>query len=256
MNKQDQWSFSVMDKLAGELSENQVDELQLEMAEDIDKQEEFAFLAQTWEDLANLDQKLEVPHSLDHQFYEALNQSTNTNQSRIARLFHKYSSYVVVRSAAAIALLCLAVLFVLQDARPAKAQATYTSTILSMPTSTSKIKAIQSLPVTMTAEQATQELTSIIANDKNSNVRLAALYSLSKNYLPQNKSLRKFLKQQMQNETSPIVQVELLNMLIENHQSKESIRTLEQLLQNRSLNPLVQEKIQKDLPVLRASFSN
>ena len=70
--KDQEFSSSLMEKLAGNLSENEARKFEQDVASDDSLQEEYSFYAKAWEDLGDLNENPTVPNSLSANFYSQL----------------------------------------------------------------------------------------------------------------------------------------------------------------------------------------
>lgn len=263
--KDQEFSSSLMEKLAGNLSENEARQFEQDVASDDSLQEEYSFYAKAWEDLGDLNENPTVPNSLSANFYSQLaaiqEQKEKTVWARVLRLKEELLTASPLARNLSFGLFLLAFGFILGGKFTTKKievnhnvqQVPTANSQLSYALSTDKIQQINTIAASETVSDETiDRLQSIIQTEEDTNVRLAALSQLSK--YSSEVSLKSFYLQQLEKEQSPLIQVELLNSIIENSRTKESINTMESMLAKRSLNPVVQEKIRKDLPVLRASY--
>lgn len=264
--KKEEFSSSLMDKLAGNLSENEARAFEASIAEKKHLQDEYQLFSEIWDQLENIDTDHEVPESLSQNFYQQLadeqQKQENSFTARLHRLKEELFSASPLARNLSFGLFLLAFGFILggkfntnkievnHTIQPAESNSEAASFVLS----TDKIQQIHSIKANPSIDDETiQRLKSIIETEENTNVRLAALNKLNLNTKADG-SLKQFYIQQLEREQSPLIQVELLNSIIENSRTKESINTMETMLSKRSLNPIVEEKIHKDLPVLRASY--
>lgn len=261
--KQEEFSCKLMDKLAGELSENDALHFTTSLSEDETLSDEFAFFEQAWEDMDSLPVE-EPAESLSQNFYAQLEEfeqrKENSISAKLKRAKQIFVSSPILKNLSYGAFL-LTFGFILggkfnkktivnQTHIQAHVDPPQNSTYIS---TAEKLNRVKSLVPKKEDDSSLEILKGIVQQEKNTNVRLAALQQIGDNYV-NNQSLKRFLVHQLEQETSPLIQVELLNLMIENSQTRESIQTMESILAKRNLNPFVQEKIKKDLPVLRASY--
>ncbi len=271
----DKFSNKMMDKLSGELSEKEASAFEQELKENEQQWKEFQFFSTVWEDMESIDLKSEPSPSCSDQFYTKLNQIQEKEEQSLFNKFNRFltefRSNRLWQIQTSLGLFLIAIGFILGGKWNKKTiNYTHNTTIQQLPTdeheveqasfvedfvpTSVKIQQINSIIETAASEdEAIRQLKSWVEGEKNTNVKLAALYQLSTNYA-QNKSLRHFLVSQLECEQSPLVQVELLNLIMDNNKARESVHTMESMLNKRQLNPIVQEKIENDLPVLRASY--
>lgn len=269
--KKEEFTLSLMDKLAGELSENEAKKFETEVAQDEELSNDFDFFSQAWEDLDRLDVSTKPSASLSENFYARLHQEQwkkeNSFQAKVKRLASQiYSSSPLARNLS-FGLFLLAFGFILGGRFNTKTTHVKQTIVQQQP---QQIKEVVYIPSTEKLQQMNhfnastaaqveptntteKRLKDIVMYESNTNVRLAALSQLG-NLFSNDESLKKFYIHQLEREHSPLIQVELLNLIIENSKTKESIQTMETFLSKQKLSPVVAEKIKKDLPVLRASY--
>ena len=88
-------------------------------------------------------------------------------------------------------------------------------------------------------EQVLSALLRALDSDPNVNVRLAAVDALEQ--FARNAQVKKGLLDSLPRQNSPLVQIELINLMVE-LQEKESVPVLRTLLQNSELNESVRER--------------
>lgn len=258
---EEEFASSLMDKLAGDLSENEVNSFEAQLSQDKSMQDDYKFFSQAWRDLGELSIANPEP-SLSDNFYERLKLQQLKEErrfpNRLKSLVNEliYTSSPLARNIS-FCLFLLAFGFILGgnfNTKKIEVNQNMAPTEIApqqyIP-STQKIQQVNAI-ASQNSEQALGQLMNIVSEEQNTNVRLAALHQLGQH--SSNPALKKFYLQQLEIETSPLIQVELLNLYMENSKTKESINTMESLLAKSKLDPNVQEKIRKDLPVLRASF--
>lgn len=261
--KKDDFSSYLMDKLAGELSENQSRELDQFLNTDKDLQKDYQFFSSAWAEMDDQFEDAEPSNRLSKNFYRQLaevqQQEEKSFQNRWSQLREQLFSVSPLSRNLSFGLFLVALGFIVGgklNKQTIQVNQNFTATAPAeaeqFAMSTQKIQHINAL-YQQNGGKSVEELKEIIENETNTNVRLAALHCLTKqtNASP---SLRRFYIQQLEKEQSPLLQVELLNSIIETSKTKESITTMESMLAKQRLNPIVQEKIKKDLPVLRASY--
>jgi len=265
------FTIQLMDKLAGELSEKEASEFESEVSQDEHMAEEYEFFTETWQHM----ESFQVPapnESLSEGFYTKLDQSIQREENALPNRLKGLSQAIFANSHLvrnlSLGLFLLAVGFILggqlnkktitvnQTMVQPNSDAIASNSFAAYTPSTSRIQRVNQIPqAVQDDDDAITELKNVLLNETNTNVKLAALRQIGQHY-PNSKGLKQFLATQIEREHSPLVQVELLNLMIDNNQSKETIQTMESMLRRRHLNPVVQEKIKKDLPVLRASYIN
>lgn len=273
----EKYSSRLMDKLAGELSEKEASKFEADLKQDSELWEEYQFFSKTWEELDSI----AVPNAsqnLSEQFYNQLQEiqekESQSFKSRFKQFREKHLAKGQLLPNLTLGSLLIAIgVFLggqwgkktinnythnttIQQITPEvdEASSLYGNLNVDYVPSSVKIQQIQAIPLTaVSEEEAIRLLKEAVTNENNTNVKLAALSQLSENY-SQNKTLKNFLVKQLDEEQSPLVQVELLNLMMENSKAKESVNKMETMLNQRKLNPIVQEKIKNDLPVLRASY--
>lgn len=264
--KDQEFSATLMDKLAGNLSENDARAFEETVRKDKTMEKNYQFFTQVWDDLGEIDEKHEVTDSLSQKFYTQLaeeqKKEENTFLARLLRFKEQISSVSPMSRNISFGLFLLAFGFILggkfntqkiEVNHRVEPATTNDNQNVSFVLSTDKIQQIHALGAnTQMKDETIAHLKSIIKTEENTNVRLAALNQLNKSN--QGDSFRQFYLQQLEKEQSPLIQVALLNSVIESSRTKETINTMETMLANRRLNPIVYEKIKKDLPVLRASY--
>lgn len=267
------WTIQLMDKLAGELSEKEAAQFEAETMQDEHLAEEFQFFADAWDKM----EEFQVPapqNSLSDKFYAKLDATVDRQEkalpNRLKEFFGSFMQNAPMVRNLSLGMLFLAVGFILggkwnkktitvnqttvHTAAPTANGTQVSAQYASFVPATQKIQQINSIPQTITDEsEALLQLKQVLQTERNTNVKLAALRQIGQHY-SDSRGLKNFLARQIEQEQSPLVQVELLNLLIDNNQSKETIQTMESMLNRRQLNPVLQEKIKKDLPVLRASY--
>lgn len=271
--KKEEFTLSLMDKLAGELSENEARAFEAEVAQDEELSKDFDFFSQAWDDLDQLDVSTKPSSSLSENFYARLHEEQwkkeNSFQSKVKRFANQiYLSSPLTRNIS-FGLFLLAFGFILGGRFNTKTTHVKQTIVQQQPQqikevvyvpSTEKLQQLNYLSASASEKSGTtsrvsteERLKDIVKYEANTNVRLAALNQLG-NLYTNNSSLKKFYIRQLEKEQSPLIQVELLNLIIENSKTKESIHTMESFLSKQKLSPIVAEKIKKDLPVLRASY--
>lgn len=264
----EKWSENLMDKLAGELSENDAARFEESTMQDDHLSDDYHFFADAWEQM----EEFKIPEAnptLSQNFYDQLTHTIkkeeNSLQNRSKNLFRQFVSNSSWVKNLSFGLFLLALGFILggkwnkktitvnqttvhaPDSNPLQAsQKSYVPT-------TQKIALIKSIPLTYGEEEGYQKLKESFQTERNTNLKIAALREIDQHYSGA-KDLKSFLAKQLESEQSPLVQVEMVNILINNNQSKETIRTMESMLRRNQLNPMVEEKLRQDLPVLKASF--
>ncbi len=93
-------------------------------------------------------------------------------------------------------------------------------------------------------DKVIQALFKMLNSDPNVNVRIAAVTSLSK-YV-ENPVVREGLVMSIVNQDSPLVQIALADLMVE-LKEKESIQSIEELLQKPSTNEVVKEKLRESI---------
>lgn len=90
-------------------------------------------------------------------------------------------------------------------------------------------------------------LTETLNNDKNTNVRMAAAYSLAK--YTDRQSVRDSLVESLSRQTEPIIQVVLMNILVEKKESR-AIKPIQKIISDEKAMKEVKDVAQKGLKIL------
>jgi hypothetical protein len=93
----------------------------------------------------------------------------------------------------------------------------------------------------------TNALVEAVKYDDNVNVRLAALDALAKSANQQ--SVREELAKDLSNQTSPLVQIAIIDLLVQ-QRDKHSVDMLQRMLQSPEINPVVKKRIEQGLQQL------
>jgi anti-sigma factor RsiW len=96
-------------------------------------------------------------------------------------------------------------------------------------------------------EETLQALLEVLDHDPNVSVRLAAVDALYLFY--DNPRVKAGLIESLAGQTSPLVQISLINLLVEIRE-RRAVKALEQLIQNKRLNPRVRERAEMVLAKL------
>ena len=96
-------------------------------------------------------------------------------------------------------------------------------------------------------DEVIKALLSTLNNDENVNVRLVALDALHK--MANNPEVRKGLVQSIINQTSPLVQITLAEIMVQLHE-KSSAPSLKKLLEDNNLNQDVKKKLEESIETL------
>jgi len=268
----EKWSEDLMDKLAGELSEKEAARFEQTTKQDDQLAEEFQFISEAWTQMEEF-KVPDAPTSLSENFYSQLDRTIKKEEkspinvtTRIVKTFFSNGGWGKNLS---LGLFLLAFGFILGGKWNRKIinvnqttvhtatsndliQSSYDAKNTYIPT-TQKIAYIKSIPLTYGEDEGYQKLKETFQKEQNTNLKIASLREINEHY-PNVRDLKPFLASQIEREQSPLVQVEMVNLIINNNRSKETIKTMESMLRKRQLNPVVEEKIRNDLPVLRASF--
>ncbi|HOO83234.1 MAG TPA: HEAT repeat domain-containing protein [Prolixibacteraceae bacterium] len=124
----------------------------------------------------------------------------------------------------------------------------YTSSVLNIPTSSIKLKAISYVEEGLSLNpEFIQVLGNILNNDENVNVRLAAANALFKNkhYNEVNALLIESLKTQ----SEPLVQIALIDFLVKNHE-RQAVQNLKILIEQDGTNSIVKQHANNGLSTL------
>lgn len=113
------------------------------------------------------------------------------------------------------------------------------------PSAARRLEAIsESKKLDTATDKVIEALFKMLNSDPNVNVRMAAVTSLSR-YVD-NPVVREGLVMSIVNQESPHVQIALADLMVE-LKEKESIRSIEELLENPSTNELVKEKLRESI---------
>ncbi len=262
------WSEELMDKLAGELSEKEAARFEEETMQDDHLAEDYQFFVNAWEQMDEF-QVSQAPTSLSETFYNSLDQTIKSEESSLKRIISEQLKHLLTSSGwvknLSLGMFLLALGFILGGKWNIKTINVNQTTVHTSDTNTTqashsnyipttqKIASIKSIPLNFSEEEGYIRLKETFQTERNTNLKIAALREIEEHYSGA-KDLKSFLSTQLEKEQSPLVQVEMVNLLMNNNQSKETIRTMESMLRRRQLNPVVEEKIRQDLPVLKASF--
>ncbi len=270
----DELKNQLLDKLAGELSENEAAAFENELKQSAEDWEDYQFFQQAWEDLGGLTTE-EPPSNLSAQFYARLEQEEEkierqwtTRLKNIGQLLQREQRWVAQGALGFVLVVCgfliggqwnkktihLTQNTTINQISPEPVHQNNVQRVAYVSPAT-KIQQIRTINASsnQSIEEAVRQLTTIIQNERNTNVKLAALFQLNEQFGQQH-DLRQFYVQQLRRESSPLVQAELLNMVMDQSKSRESLHTLENMLDDHRLNPMIEQKIKNDLPVLRASY--
>jgi len=121
-------------------------------------------------------------------------------------------------------------------------------TLLKSPSSSERIEAVN-YAETMTSpnQKVIDALVNTLDHDKNANVRLACLYSLTK--FADNPKVREAMVSSLSRQTEPIVQIVLINMLTEMKEPR-AIRPLQEIISNDKTSKEVRNVAEKGLRVM------
>ncbi|MBX2844707.1 MAG: hypothetical protein KTR13_00720 [Saprospiraceae bacterium] len=265
--KEEQFIENMMDKLSGQLTENDALAFNRKLQDNPAQKEDYEFFSKAWKDLDNLPAQ-SPSDNLRIGFYNQLDEVIKQADRKpvLHRLWSKVSRPMFLARASFAALL-LAVGFILggqfsgkktinnytagtateqqEGVRPGIANIDFTPANV-------RIEEVFQVKSSRTNNQAAEMLLATLSSDDNVNVRLVALEELRE--FASNTKVRQKLVRHIKKEASPLVQVELLNVIMESSKPKETINTMERLLDDKKLDPVIVEKIEKDLNVLRASL--
>lgn len=93
----------------------------------------------------------------------------------------------------------------------------------------------------------TRALVEAVKYDDNVNVRLAALDALAKS--ANQPSVREELANNLASQTSPLVQIAVIDLLVQ-QRDKQSVQTLQRMLQSPEVNPVVKKRIEQGIQQL------
>jgi hypothetical protein len=121
-------------------------------------------------------------------------------------------------------------------------------TMLNGESASQRIKAVNfSSEIPYPNQKVINALISTLNNDKNVNVRMAAAYSLEKFWeIP---AVRDSLVTSLDNQTDPIIQIVLINILTEKKESK-AIRPMQEIITNKNTMQQVKDIAEKSVRVL------
>jgi hypothetical protein len=123
-----------------------------------------------------------------------------------------------------------------------------TLALLNQTSSSERLKGIAwSYQIDEPAIQLTDALLNILNNDKNVNVRLAAVDAFR--LFSRNNAIRTALINSLKQQNSPLVQIALIDLLVEMHE-KKATSTLKSLIEQEQVNPVVKERAQWGLEQL------
>jgi len=247
------------------LTEREAEAFGEELTHHPELKEDFEFFDTAWKKMDAF-QIGDPSDELRTKFYDKLNKELTTDEKSVkktlARVFeHMIRPAFLIRSS--FGLLLLAVGFILggEFARPATNmnQAANQEDVLGRSNLSDYIPATSRLEEVFSAAQKTggdntvNLLLQTLSSDPNINVRVVALEEL--NEYAHDPKVRQQLVKLIKQETSPLVQMELVNTILDNSQTKEKIRTIEKLLATqKDMNPIIKQKMETDLPILRASM--
>ena len=118
-------------------------------------------------------------------------------------------------------------------------------TLLEQPSANKRLQGVNEVAkMDAATESVTNALFATLNNDSNVNVRLAAVESLSK-YV-NNPSVRMGLIKSIAEQDSPIVQIALADLMVA-LQEKESIKSMEQLLNKPDIDTTVSKKLKESI---------
>lgn len=121
-------------------------------------------------------------------------------------------------------------------------------TLLEQPSASERIKAVNiSYDLEEADPKVIEALFFTLNNDKNSNVRLAALEALTRYSF--NKKIRNGLTESLRHQDKPLIQIALIDVLTEMH-DKSLKKEFKDLLQQDELDADVKEKINESLEIL------
>ncbi|MBX2843292.1 MAG: HEAT repeat domain-containing protein [Flammeovirgaceae bacterium] len=121
-------------------------------------------------------------------------------------------------------------------------------TLLEQPSASERIKAVNiSYDLEDADPKVIEALFFTLNNDKNSNVRLAALEALTRYSF--NKKIRNGLTESLRHQNKPLIQIALIDVLTEMH-DKSLKKEFNDLLQQGELDSDVKEKINESLEIL------
>ncbi len=262
--KPEEYSDKLMDKLAGELTENEICSFEAEISANQSLKDDLAFFSDKWEALGKIEAG-QPSEEMSSNFYALLNKQVKKEEGSFRSKWNKWVGKAlqpVFLARLSFGLLLLAVGFILGG--KFNNPKVINVTTAEQPAEASK--SISSIPASVRLEQlyassrgddinnkaVADVLMGVLENDPNVNVRLAAANELA--VLANSSKVRQQMVKHLRNEESPQVQVSLLNVLKEHAKPKESISTMEKMLDVKQLNPYVKEKIERDLTTLKAGY--
>ncbi|NKI30673.1 HEAT repeat domain-containing protein [Croceivirga thetidis] len=258
--KREDFEIWAIDYLRGDLSKEQ----EIEFNDFLKKNEsfkvEFDELLTSW-DMLNMVSIPEPSENMDAKFYEQLylqeNSATATSSEK--NWFQEIFTWFRPQYAFGLILLILGLVggyFLRPDTQQSTVQTAVVEdgsevreklvlTLLEQPSANKRLQGVHEVTkMDKTTEAVTKALFTTLNRDSNVNVRLAAVESLSK-YV-ENPEVRMGLIQSISNQDSPIVQIALADLMVA-LQEKESIKSMEELLDKPDIDTTVSKKLKESI---------
>lgn len=258
--KKEEFEIRAIDYLRDDLTKIQREEFESFLDKNESFKEEFQELTTSWQ-LLNLASVPEPSEQMDAKFYENLYSVQNHSKKKDSEDSWLQSLFGWFKPQYALGLLLLAVgllggYFLKGDVQQPRVELVDNDngsevreklvlTLLEQPSANKRLQGVHEVAkLDETTEAITKALFVTLNQDSNVNVRLAAVESLSR-YV-KNPQVRMGLIQSIGHQESPIVQIALADLMVA-LQEKESIQSMEQLLNKPNIDTTVSKKIKESI---------